>query len=118
VIGRAGRDIPAADALEYVAGYSIFNDISARTLNIAQGRDERNGDWFFDWLLGKWLDSFGPMGPYLVTGDDVPDPHNLALRLYVNDELKQKGNTSQMICNVREIVPFLSSFMPPDRADY
>ena len=117
VIGRAGKNISVAYAPAYVAGYSIFNDISARTLNIAQGRDERNGDWFFDWLLGKWLDSFGPMGPYVVTADEVADPHNLAMRLYVNDQLKQNGNTSQMIFNVPELVSFLSEFVTLEPGD-
>ncbi len=117
VIGRAGRYIAVNDAMAHVTGYSIFNDISARTLNIAQGRDERNGDWFFDWLLGKWLDTFGPMGPYLVTTDEITDPHNLAMRLYVNDDLKQNGNTSQMIFNVPEIVSFLSEFITLEPGD-
>lgn len=117
VMGRAGRYIKVEEALNYVAGYTIFNDISARTLEIAQGREERNGDWFFDWLLGKWLDSYGPMGPYLVTSDEIGDPHNLAMKLYVNDQLMQDGNTSQMIFNVPETVSFISQFITLEPGD-
>ena len=117
VIGEGGKNISVDNAMKHVAGYAIFNDISARTLNIAQGRDERNGDWFFDWLLGKWLDSFAPMGPYVVTCDEVTDPHNLAMKLYVNDQLKQNGNTSQMIFNTPEIVAFFSDFITLEPGD-
>jgi 2-keto-4-pentenoate hydratase/2-oxohepta-3-ene-1,7-dioic acid hydratase in catechol pathway len=117
VIGRAGRYIKVEEALSYVAGYTIFNDISARTLEITKGRDERNGDWYFDWLLGKWLDSYGPMGPYLVTTDEIPDPHNLAMKLYVNGKLMQDGNTSQMIFNVPETVSFISQFITLEPGD-
>jgi 2-keto-4-pentenoate hydratase/2-oxohepta-3-ene-1,7-dioic acid hydratase in catechol pathway len=117
VVGRAGRYINVADAMNYVAGYTIFNDISARTLEIAKGRDERNGDWFFDWLLGKWLDTYGPMGPYLVTTDEIPDPHNLTMKLYVNGKLMQDGNTSQMIFNVPETIAFMSNFITLEPGD-
>src|SRR2546428_5591862 len=96
VIGRTGRYVNVADALAYVAGYCIFNDVSARKLNLAANRDARDGDSFFDWLAGKWLDGFAPLGPYLVTKDEIPDVHNLAVRLYVNGVLKQDGNTAQM----------------------
>ena len=117
VIGKAGRYISVADATSHVAGYAVFNDVSARKLNLAANRDARDGDWFFDWLAGKWLDSFGPMGPYLVTRDEVPDVHNLGVRLYVNDVLKQNGNTNQMIFNVPETVSFISEFLTLEPGD-
>jgi 2-keto-4-pentenoate hydratase/2-oxohepta-3-ene-1,7-dioic acid hydratase in catechol pathway len=63
VIGKEGRAISVDDANDYVAGYTVFNDVSARSLKIADGRTERNGDGFFDWLLGKWCDSFAAIGP-------------------------------------------------------
>jgi 2-keto-4-pentenoate hydratase/2-oxohepta-3-ene-1,7-dioic acid hydratase in catechol pathway len=117
VIGRRGKDIAVEQAMRYVAGYAIFNDVSARTLKIADGRDLRDGDWFFDWLLGKWLDSFSAMGPYLVTGDDIPDPLNLKMRLYVNDQLKQDGNTGQMIFDIAETIAFASQYMTLEPGD-
>jgi 2-keto-4-pentenoate hydratase/2-oxohepta-3-ene-1,7-dioic acid hydratase in catechol pathway len=117
VIGTGGKDIPAAEALAHVAGYSIFNDISSRTLHIAQGRDLRDGDGWFDWLLGKWQDSSGPMGPYLVTRDEVAAPNNLRLRLWVNDQLKQDANTGQMIFGVAETITFASQYMTLEAGD-
>lgn len=117
VVGRAGRYIKVADAMDYVAGYCIFNDVSARSLNIAANRDPRDGDWFFDWLAGKWLDGFAPLGPYLVTKEDIPDVHNLSVRLYVNDALKQDGNTGQMIFDVPETVSFFSEFITLEPGD-
>jgi 2-keto-4-pentenoate hydratase/2-oxohepta-3-ene-1,7-dioic acid hydratase in catechol pathway len=117
VIGRTGRYIKVAEALSYVAGYCICNDVSARTLNIGANRDPRDGDWFFDWLAGKWLDGFAPMGPYLVTPDDIPDVRNLAVRLYVNDVLRQDGNTGQMIFDVAETVSFFSEFITLEPGD-
>ena len=117
VIGSGGKDIAAATALDHVAGYSIINDISSRTLLIAQGRDVRDGDGWFDWLLGKWQDASGPMGPYLVTRDEVPQPNNLRLQLWVNDQLKQNANTGQMIFNVAETIAFVSQFVTLEAGD-
>lgn len=111
VIGRGGKSIPVDHAMQHVAGYSIYNDVSSRSLVIAKGRDEREGDQFFDWLNGKWQDNFGPMGPYLVTSDEIADPMNLNMKLWVNDELRQDANTCQMIFNVAEIVSFVSRLM-------
>ncbi|TMC57400.1 MAG: fumarylacetoacetate hydrolase family protein [Chloroflexi bacterium] len=103
--------------MAYVAGYCIFNDVSARKLNLAANRDARDGDSFFDWLAGKWLDGFAPLGPYLVTKDEIPDVHNLSVRLYVNGVLKQDGNTAQMIFDVPETVSFFSQFMTLEPGD-
>lgn len=117
VIGAGGKDIAAGDALGHVAGYSIINDISSRTLKIAEGRDVRDGDGWFDWLLGKWQDSSGPMGPFLVSRDEVPNPNNLRLQLWVNDQLKQDANTGQMIFDVAETIAFASQFMTLEAGD-
>lgn len=111
VIGRAGKSIPVDCAMQHVAGYSVYNDISSRRLVIAQGRGERKGNEFFDWLNGKWQDNFGPMGPYLVTADEIADPMNLNMKLWVNDELRQDANTGLMIFNIAEIVSFISRLM-------
>jgi len=111
VIGREAKEVTPEAALDYVAGFTIFNDVSARSLVIAQGRDPREGDRWFDWLNGKWPDTFGPMGPWLVTRDDVPDPQDLDVKLWVNDGLQQQGNTSQMIFTVADLVAFCSRLM-------
>lgn len=111
VIGTRGRMIPLSRANEHVAGYLVFNDVSARSLKIAEGRVERNGDWFFDWLLGKWCDSFAVVGPYLVTRDEAGDPQALEMSLKVNGELRQHSAAGEMIFTIPEAVAFLSRFV-------
>ncbi len=111
VIGTGGRLIAEADAPEHIAGYVVFNDISARSLKIAEGRAERNGDWFFDWLLGKWCDSFAVVGPQLVTSDEIGDPRELEMSLRVNGELRQHSAAGEMIFTVPEAITFLSRFV-------
>lgn len=117
VIGRTGRYVPADEALDYVAGYTVFNDVSGRSLTIAAGRDPRPGDDFFDWLNGKWFDTFAAMGPCLVTADQVPDPQKLAIRLWVNGELRQEANSGQMIFSVAELIAFISQFITLEPGD-
>jgi acylpyruvate hydrolase len=107
IIGKRGRDIPEAEALNYVAGYSIFNDVSARDYQ------KRTSQWF----LGKSFDTFGPLGPALVTTDEVPDPHCLDLELTVNGVLKQRTNTSDLIFSVPFLVSYLSQVMTLDPGD-
>ena len=111
VIGAQGSRIPVANALDHVAGYAVYNDISSRKLVIAEGRSVRDGDGFYDWLMGKWQDNSGPMGPYLVTRDEVPNGDNLDMKLWVNGELRQNSNTSKMIFNIAEIVAFCSTLV-------
>ncbi len=111
VIGKEGRAIAVADANDYVAGYTVFNDVSARSLKIAEGRTERNGDGFFDWLLGKWCDSFAAIGPYLVTKDEAGDPNELEMALTVNGELRQHSDAGEMIFTIPESIAFLSRFV-------
>ena len=111
VIGRTARRVTPADAMDYVAGYTIANDVSARSVTHAEGRAERPKDAFFDWLHGKWADGFLPTGPYLVTADEIPDPDNLDLELTVNGQIRQKANSSLMVFPVAEIVAFLSQIM-------
>jgi len=102
VIGKPGRNISEADALSHVAGYCVVNDVSERAFQI-----ERGGTWD----KGKGCDTFGPIGPWLVTADEVPDPHKLPLWLEVDGKRYQNGNTSTMIFKVGEIVAYLSRFM-------
>lgn len=111
VVGRAGRFISVADADDYVAGYTVFNDVSARSLKIEEGRTERAGDGFFDWLLGKWCDSFAAIGPYLVTKDEAGDPSTLEMALSVNGELRQHSDAGEMIFTIPESIAFLSRFV-------
>ena len=91
-----------ADALSHVAGYATFNDVSERAFQIEFGGQ---------WVKGKSCDSFAPIGPYLVTADEVPDPQNLDLWLDVNGTRRQTGNTRTMVFSVAEIISFLSRFM-------
>lgn len=102
VIGKTAKYVSAADALDYVAGYTIVNDLSERAFQI-----ERGGQW----TKGKSSDTFGPVGPWLVSADDVVDPQNLALELDLNGEKAQRGNTSSMIFTVAQIIEHLSEMM-------
>ncbi len=111
VIGRPARHIPPAQALEHVGGYTILNDISERHFKVPDGRPARDWDKFFDWLHGKWFDGFAPMGPWLVTADEIPDPQTLTMELRVNGRVRQHGSTRQMIYSVAELVAFASSIM-------
>ncbi len=111
VIGKPAKSVPVENADDYVAGYVVFNDISARSLKISEGRKERDGDWFFDWLLGKWCDGFAVVGPYLVTRDEIGDPTDLEMSLKVNGELRQHSAAGEMIFTIPEAVAFLSRFV-------
>jgi len=117
VISRKAKCVSPENALEYVAGYTIANDVSARSVTFKKGRAKRPWDEFYDWLNGKWSDGFCPMGPYLLTKDEIKDVQNLDMQLTVNGEVRQKANTSQMIYPVADIVSFLSHIMTLEPAD-
>ncbi len=102
VIGREARYVSRADALDHVAGYCIVNDISERAYQL-----ERGGQWD----KGKGCDTFGPLGPWLVTRDEVPDAQNLDLWLEVDGRRYQQGNTRTMIFDVPTLVSYISQFM-------
>ena len=102
VIGSTARDVGLAQALEHVAGYCVVNDVSEREFQL-----ERGGQWD----KGKGCDSFGPIGPWLVTREEIPDPQNLPIWLDVNGEPRQRGHTATMIFSCREIVSYVSRFM-------
>ncbi|MET0210808.1 MAG: fumarylacetoacetate hydrolase family protein, partial [Burkholderiaceae bacterium] len=101
-IGTVARSVGEAQALDHVAGYCVVNDVSERAW-----QTERGGTWD----KGKGFDSFGPIGPWLVTRDEVPDPQALALWLDVNGESKQRGNTSTMVFSVAKLVSYVSRCM-------
>jgi len=117
VIGRRGKAIQAADALPYVAGYMVLNDVSERELLIKSRPEKRDIDGYFDWLNGKWLDGFAPCGPWLTTADEVPDPHALDIRLSVNGTVQQQGNTGQMIFHVEDIIAYISAIVTLEPGD-
>jgi 2-keto-4-pentenoate hydratase/2-oxohepta-3-ene-1,7-dioic acid hydratase in catechol pathway len=118
VIGRKGRDIRAADAMSYVFGYSVINDVSERELNGGMtGRTVREFDPFFDWLLGKWFDGSAPLGPEIVTSDEITDPHALNLRLSLNGDVMQSGNTAQMIFDIPRTIEYISSVLTLEPGD-
>jgi 2-keto-4-pentenoate hydratase/2-oxohepta-3-ene-1,7-dioic acid hydratase in catechol pathway len=102
VIGKGGRYISEQDAMQHVAGYCVINDISEREFQL-----ERGGTWD----KGKGCDTFGPIGPWLVTVDEIPDPHNLNLWLEVDGKRYQNGNTRTMIFKIPTIISYLSRFM-------
>jgi 2-keto-4-pentenoate hydratase/2-oxohepta-3-ene-1,7-dioic acid hydratase in catechol pathway len=102
VIGAVAEYVSEADALSYVAGYCVINDVSERVFQL-----ERLGQW----VKGKSAPGFGPSGPWLVTADEVGDPQTLGCWLEVNGEMRQKSNTSDMIFGVAQIVSYMSRFM-------
>ena len=101
VIGKGGRHIPEARWREHVFGYTIVNDVSARDFQMATSQ----------WTMGKTFDTFAPMGPVIVTADEIEDPHKLAISLTLNGELMQNSNTSNLIFGVPQLIAFLSSVM-------
>ena len=107
VIGRRGRNIPEAEALDYVAGYMPLNDVSARDW---QGRTSQ-------WVMGKTPDTFCPMGPALVTADEIPDVQNLSLRTVIGDEVLQEGHTGLMIFPVAHLIWDMSRVMTLEPGD-
>ena len=111
VIGATAKCVAPNEARACIAGYTIANDISARSVTHATGRAERPKDAFFDWLHGKWADGFCPQGPWLVTADEIADPDRLDLELTVNGQPRQKANTARMIFDVDRIVSFVSQLM-------
>jgi 2-keto-4-pentenoate hydratase/2-oxohepta-3-ene-1,7-dioic acid hydratase in catechol pathway len=117
VIGKEGREIGQDDALDHVAGYLVFNDISARHLKHVEHRTPRPMDEFFDWLVGKWCDSFSVVGPYLVTADEIDDPASLEMALSVNGELRQHSSAGEMIFNVAESIEWISRFVTLEPGD-
>jgi 2-keto-4-pentenoate hydratase/2-oxohepta-3-ene-1,7-dioic acid hydratase in catechol pathway len=117
VMGLHCRRASLNQALGYVAGYTIGNDISARTFNNGKEVEAYAGREWFEWLWGKWVDACAPLGPWLVTADEVGNPHDLGIRLALNGELKQNSNTSHMIFTIPEIIAFTSHFATLEPGD-
>jgi 2-keto-4-pentenoate hydratase/2-oxohepta-3-ene-1,7-dioic acid hydratase in catechol pathway len=107
VIGRRAKNVDEQAALQYVGGYAPYNDVSARDF---QSRTSQ-------WTIGKTFDSFGPMGPALITADEVPDPQNLDLRLSIGDEVLQSSNTSKMIFPIARLIAYITAAMTLEPGD-
>ena len=107
IIGKTGKNIPEEEALSYVFGYTVLNDVTARDMQ----------DKFKQFFKGKSLDGYCPLGPWIVTADEIPDPQQLSLRLRVNGVLKQEGHTGDMIYPVKTIISILSQGMTLEPGD-
>ena len=117
VMGRKTKGVKAKDALNYVAGYTIMNDVSERDLMIKKRTDSRDQDKWFDWLNGKWLDTFAPQGPWIVTTDEIPDPQTLDISTYINGKRRQHNNTGQMLYPVDMIIEYISAIITLEPGD-
>lgn len=117
IMGKRCSDVSEKDALSYVAGYCVCNDVSDRKFKINPGRKERPKDGFFDWLHGKWHDTFMPTGPCVRSASSVADPQKFPMNLKVNGSVMQDANTSQMIFSVAALVSILSSFTTLEPGD-
>jgi 2-keto-4-pentenoate hydratase/2-oxohepta-3-ene-1,7-dioic acid hydratase in catechol pathway len=107
VIGKGGKNIPAGNAEEHVFGYTIMNDVSARDVQMATSQ----------WSLGKSFDTFAPLGPAIVTKDEVPDPHALDIKLTIGGEVLQHSNTCQLIFRIPDLIAYLSAITPLEPGD-
>jgi len=107
IIGKTCRDVNEAGALNYVAGYTAANDVSARDVQLGDGQ----------WVRGKSLDTFCPLGPAFVTADEIPDPQNLAIRSILNGEIMQDSNTKVMIFSVAHVIAFCSQAFTLEAGD-
>jgi 2,4-didehydro-3-deoxy-L-rhamnonate hydrolase len=102
IIGKKASYVEKEEAMEYVAGYCVHNDVSERDFQLHHGGQ---------WVKGKSADHFAPLGPYLVTKDEIPDPHQLRLWLSVNDEMLQDSNTSDLVFDIPTLVSYISQYM-------
>jgi 2-keto-4-pentenoate hydratase/2-oxohepta-3-ene-1,7-dioic acid hydratase in catechol pathway len=117
IIGKRCQDVSEKEALNYVAGYSVCNDVSDRKFQINAGRKKRDKDSFFDWLHGKWHDTFLPMGPCVRSAVSVPDPQQFPMKLRVNGQVMQDASTNLMIFPVAALVSILSTFTTLEPGD-
>ncbi len=109
VVGKQGRHLTLSNAMEHVAGYTVGHDVSARDWQLRKDGKQ--------WMVGKTFDTFAPMGPVLVTKDEVPDPQNLPIRLKLNGQVMQNSSTKQMIFGVAELLVYLSTVFTLEAGD-
>ena len=118
VMGRKAKGVKAKDALSYVAGYTVMNDVSERQLLIKKrSGPTRDMDGWFDWLNGKWLDTSAPQGPWIVTTDEIRNPQDLNISTYINGVRKQHNNTGQMLYRVADIIEYISTIITLEPGD-
>jgi 2-keto-4-pentenoate hydratase/2-oxohepta-3-ene-1,7-dioic acid hydratase in catechol pathway len=117
IIGRRAKRVSEAEALNHVAGYAVVNDVSQRRFRPNPGRKKRERDAFFDWLHGKWFDSFCAVSGAVASADTIPDPQQLPMRLDVNGLVKQDATTAQMIFPVAAVVSFISDICTLEPGD-
>jgi 2,4-diketo-3-deoxy-L-fuconate hydrolase len=107
IIDKRMKDIPEEEVLDYIYGYTIINDVTARDIQHSEGQ----------WFRAKSFDTFAPIGPVIIPKDSIPDPQNLNLSSYVNGELRQNSNTKEMIFRVFELISFISRSMTLEEGD-
>ena len=107
VMGKRGKGITEEKVFEYIAGYTILNDVSARDFQIGDGQ----------WFRGKSCDTFAPTGPWIVTADEIPDPHNLRISLTLNGQTMQDGNTNDLIYKIPFLISYLSQSLTLEVGD-
>ena len=107
VMGTGGRNIPASNALNHVFGYTIVNDVTARDYQMATSQ----------WLMGKTFDTFAPMGPWIVTRDEIADPHALDISLEIGSEILQRSNTRELVFGVPALIEYISSVVTLEPGD-
>ena len=117
VIGRRAKGISESEALSIVAGYTVINDISNRKFRPNPQRKKRDRDQFFDWLHGKWHDTFCPCGPCITSADAIPDPQTLNMKLRLNGQVKQDSSTAQQIFPVAAVIEFISGICTLEPGD-
>ena len=111
IIGRTGKNISKKDAMSYIAGYTVSNDISFRDLQFSTRLPDGNTKLGLNWVKGKGLDSSFPLGPWLVTSDEIPNPHKLEISLAVNGNTRQQSTTGDMVFTIDSIIEYLSQGM-------
>jgi 2-keto-4-pentenoate hydratase/2-oxohepta-3-ene-1,7-dioic acid hydratase in catechol pathway len=120
VIGKPGKDVSLEDAMDHVFGYTIINDFSGRDLNLSPDREaaqDPHGEDWFEWLNGKWLDGFCPVGPWIRLAEDVGDPTNLQVTTLVNGDVRVDGNTSRMLFDIPRQIAYISKLTTLEPGD-
>jgi 2-keto-4-pentenoate hydratase/2-oxohepta-3-ene-1,7-dioic acid hydratase in catechol pathway len=111
IIGKTGKNIPKKDAMSYVAGYAVSNDISFRDFQFSTREPDGTTKLGLNWVKGKGMDSSFPLGPWLVTADEVPNPHELEISLTVNGKTRQRSTTGDMVFHIDSIIEYASKGM-------
>ena len=117
VIGNPGRNIPVSKAFEHVFGYTIMNDVSARSLGFSELRKDTPSKHWFDWLNGKWLDGYCPVGPWIVHKSDIENPNDLEITTSVNNTIKVQGTTKRMKFDIQKQIAYLSNICTLETGD-